>query len=320
MKPSTTVWLQWQEGKTIDLPEWAGLPAQAHVLERDAVYAINAALAAGRPLLVRGEPGTGKSQLARAAAVELRRCLVQKVIDARTESNDLLYQFDAIGRLAEAQVQGAGKRVDEKALDEKRFLRPGPLWWAFDDEKAQKLRNVQPPPVPHQDCSASNGWVVLLDEIDKADTDVPNGLLEALGSGCFEPPGFTEPIHHREATPAPLVVITTNEERALPDAFLRRCVVLHLELPAEGLVPFLVGRGRAHFPDLPEPVLALSAEMLQEDRDALRGRGHALPGQAEYLDLVRAVARQRDNEKSQLELLREVRKFVYSKHPRTDSA
>lgn len=134
-----------------------------------------------------------------------------------------------------------------------------------------------------------NGAVVLVDEIDKAETDVPNGLLEALGSGQFTPFGYTEAVTSNE--PQPLVVITTNEERALPDAFVRRCLVLPLSLPeGKDLEARLVERGKAHFPKMAESVLAMAADQLARDRrDAMEARWRPLPGQAEYLDLLRAL-------------------------------
>ncbi|MFN7952185.1 MAG: AAA family ATPase [bacterium] len=99
--------LECTEGTRIDLPAHGALPAAVHVFDAESVHAINAALAAERPLLVRGEPGTGKSQLARAAAVALKGGYRSKVIDARTEVQDLFFTFDAVARLAEAQLQGA---------------------------------------------------------------------------------------------------------------------------------------------------------------------------------------------------------------------
>ena len=130
---------------------------------------------------------------------------------------------------------------------------------------------------------------MLVDEIDKAETDVPNGLLEALGNGQFTPFGHVDAVVSGE--PQPLVVITTNEERALPDAFVRRCLVLHLALPeGKALETHLVSRGKAHFPDMADEVLSMAAGQLAKDRrDAVEARFRPLPGQAEYLDLLRAL-------------------------------
>ena len=221
----------------IVLRKWGALPETTHVFERATKIAINAALAAERPLLVRGEPGTGKSQLARAAAEGLGRALVARTVDARTESRDLCWSFDAVSRLAQAQVLAAERAESTQIavkLDERCFLRPGPLWWAFDWVGAQRQARhagAREPSRP-EDWTEDQGVVLLLDEIDKADSSVPNGLLEALGSGRFDAPGYPDGVVRNDRV-TPLVIVTTNEERALPDAFLRRCLVLHLKLPTE---------------------------------------------------------------------------------------
>ncbi len=297
-------------------------PKIRHLFEDRELDAINAALAAGRPLLVRGEPGSGKSQLARAAAQALGRAFVAKVIDARTESRDLLWTFDAVRRLADAQVLAARGAKDAaavaEALQEMRYVTPGPLWWAFDWQSATAPAEgieVEAPPVA-DGASADRGVVVLLDELDKADSSVPNGLLDALGQG-----GFDGPARLRVECGAvpPLVVVTTNEERSLPDAFLRRCLVLQLRLPRgrDALMEWLKRRGRAHFADdeLSNKVLARAAKMLAQDRERLLRQGLTPPGAAEYLDLLRAVARSERTAEEQLELLERVGEFALRKHP-----
>ena len=241
-----------QPGTAVTLASPGQTPEQVHIFESQSILAVNAALAARRPLLVRGEPGIGKSQLARAAAKALDRAFVPFVVDARTESRDLLYRFDAVARLAEAQLRGAFQQTDagiQDRLKVENFVHPGPLWWVFDWEDARRqasaVKTSEPPQAdggnPH------NGCVVLIDEIDKAESDVPNGLLEALARGKFTPLGRNEPVRARERMP--LVVITTNEERTLPDAFIRRCLVLFLAFPdaSADLTDLLVQRGRAHF-------------------------------------------------------------------------
>ena len=133
----------------------------------------------------------------------------------------------------------------------------------------------------------------MIDEIDKADTDVPNGLLEALGAGQFTPQGRTDPV--RIIEPFPLVVVTTNEERVLPAAFVRRCFVLHLGLPEkqEALIEFLIERAEVHFPDAcegRENLFRKAAKLIAVERAAARDRFvKPLPGQAEFLDLLRAI-------------------------------
>lgn len=308
-------------GDVVPLPDRGRLPASVHILDEDSIEAVNAALATGRPLLVRGDPGTGKSQLARAAAEKLGRAFVPHAVDGRTETRDLLWSVDAVSRLATAQIVGAlGITADEalkKRLDVAAFVRPGPLWWAFDWIGAEKQakRSGATAPDPPPDWSVERGAVVLVDEIDKADPSVPNGLLDALGHGCFDVDGYG-PVVMDRARP-PLVVITTNEERTLPDAFLRRCLVLHLALPEDRrrLLDLLVNCGRAHFPDCDPTVLQRAAELLAETRAKLGTEDLVRPGLAEYLDLITAVTRQRETAEKQLKLLATIAKFALEKHP-----
>ncbi|MGB1111001.1 MAG: AAA family ATPase, partial [Gammaproteobacteria bacterium] len=280
---------------------------------------------ARRPLLVRGEPGTGKSQLARAAACLLKRAFVPTVVHARTEVQDLHWRFDAVARLGEAQAIAAlgHADVDVRAeLAPHRYIQPGPIWWAFDWNDAQrqlddsKIKGLVPE--KPADWQPTQGCVLLIDEIDKAESDLPNGLLETLGNGAFSVDYLDRPIGQQANAPAPLVVITTNEERELPGAFLRRCVVLHLALPDKKneLESFLVQRGRAHFPGkLADPVLEMAAEMVADARGKV-GTDGPLPGQAEYLDLLRALheAHEGDTE-PQLDLLKRVADFALRKQP-----
>lgn len=224
-----------------------------------------------------------------------------------------------MARLGQAQVlacPGASSQGELNLLDEKRFVQPGPLWWVFDWAGASRqwrrsaVKGARPEWKGFEEDGASQGTqtqsgkapdsasdkrpegvVLLIDEIDKADTDVPNALLECLGQGWFAVPYFDKPVRAALEGEPPLIVITTNEEKELPAAFVRRCVVLGLGLPAdEKLAEFLVERGRAHFGGLAadgvlaEAALQLVKERQQVDRDAL-----FRPGQAEYLDIVRAV-------------------------------
>jgi MoxR-like ATPase len=165
--------------------------------------------------------------------------------------------------------------------------------------------------------------VLLIDEIDKADSDVPNGLLEALGNGQFTPLGRREPVVCQSGIPPPLVIVTTNEERALPDAFLRRCLVLQLKLPAKRaeLETFLTERGRHHFPAADAKVIATAVALLVDQRAPADGGPPPIgplprPGQAEFLDLLRAVVTRRPNDPAkQLEFLAEIEKFALEKQP-----
>lgn len=303
-----------------------GLVDRAHLFGRTEIHAVNAANAAGRPLLVRGEPGTGKSQLARAAAKMLGRAFVAHVVDSYSESRDLLWTFDAVKRLADAQIAGTLHRDVEKARAELavgNYVHPGPLWWAFHWERAEtQCRRVGGTiPAQRDDGDWRKGTVVLLDEIDKAEPELPNGLLEALGAREFTPFGESSPVR---AAGTPLVIITTNEERTLPDAFVRRCLVLRLQLPAEetALIEFLMDRGRAHFREAGERVLRAAAELLRKDREAaITAQVRPRPGLAEYLDLVRAVLRLEPNDaEAQLEMLGVVAEYTLGKHTRSDDA
>jgi MoxR-like ATPase len=314
-----------QEGHVEYLPACGACPKQVHVYEAESIDAINAALAAKRPLLVRGEPGTGKSQLALAAAFTLKRQLLTQVVDGRTTARDLLWTFDAVARLAEAQLVAALREPEDKIherLDEKRFISPGRLWWALDWASAEKHASKYKKriPEPLNGCSPKNGTVLLIDEIDKADSDVPNGLLEILGSGTFQPQGYTDSLC-MGGDVQPLIVITTNEERSLPDAFLRRCLVLHLSLPDEPqkLIDWLIGRGQKHFSAAPEPVLRKAAELLAKDRKIMQDRRLSPPGQAEYLDLIRALIADGRNPEEQMKLLDRIAGFALRKHPKAGS-
>jgi MoxR-like ATPase len=312
--------VDWQT--PVKLIDRHGLPEQYHLFDPESVVAIRAALAARRPLLVRGEPGVGKTQLAAAAAHVLKRPLVPKVVDSRTESRDLLWEFDAIRRLADAQIAAAfSPETLETRLEIGNYVRPGPLWWAFDWDNARDQAERTRSEIPPCDSGVDphNGCVVLIDEIDKADPDVPNGLLEALGSGRFTPLGQTKPVEVQGEPP--LVVITTNEERVLPNAFVRRCLVLELKLPPgdPALIAHLVARAEVHFPDRKDGSKELfqkAAELLVRDRRAAREANvMPLPGQAEYLDLLRAVFNlERDSGDRPEETLESVSRYAVRKH------
>ncbi len=307
-------------GAKVVLDAPAGVPEQVHLFDQASIDAINAALAARRPLLIRGEPGVGKSQLARAAAKCLKRAYVSYVVDAHSESKDLLWHFDAVQRLADAQLGTALGETPEKVKEKLRvdnYLHPGPLWWAFNwqtaKDQAEKLDQL--PPYQFKGCAPENGCVLLIDEIDKAEADLPNGLLEALGEGRFTPMGRKQPVNAAEIFP--LVIITTNEDRALPNAFLRRCLVLHLDLfDQKDPASILIKRAMAHFPELDEKnVIQPAIEQLMADRAiAKENQQQPLPGQAELFDLLRAVNNLSQQDKGSPEaLIAKVAPYVMKK-------
>lgn len=314
-------------GHTLRLPARGGVTHDSHIFEQGDIDAIETALSARRPLLLRGEPGAGKSQLARAAAVALDRAFVQHVVDGHTETRDLLWTVDHVTRLAEAQVAGAGRGKSSAGvrsrLDLQNFIVPGALWWAFEwasaAEQDSKMRaGLCVREVPDGFVAETGSVVLLVDEIDKADVSVPNGLLDALGHGRFEVPG-RDPVAVDADSP-PLVVVTTNEERSLPDAFLRRCLVHHLRVPdGDDLVRWLVRRGRAHFEACAVRVLKAAAAQVAEDRATVKRRRLSPPGQAEYLDLLRAVTDRETTPAGQVKLLKRIKRFALEKHPPEDA-
>lgn len=286
----------------IPIPAQETWPETVHRFDADGVAAtaLRAAEACGRPLLIRGASGVGKSQTARAAAAAGKRPFVSAVIDSRTQAHDLMWRVDAVRRLGDAQVLQPGQTL----RGERDYIEPQALWWAIDwcgaaDQMATHGRAAGIEPVRQR--STPEGWtpqagrapVLLLDEIDKADPDLPNALLEVLANGGFRLPFAAEEVR---ATPGrrPLVVITTNEERELPQAFLRRCLILKLELPAteEAFLAYMQAMGERHqrFWAGRCEVLERAARRLWSQREEARRRHEYQPGTAEFLDLAGALA------------------------------
>lgn len=287
----------------VTLPAVRNWPETPHLLDPESVWALKMALATGRPLLLRGDPGTGKSQLARAAAQVLGWPFLSRVVNARFEPEDLLFRFDAVARLAKAQILKPGP-ASEAQLNARHFLLPEVMWWALNHKSAETQYVKAQQHCGETGCSYGTetgfpfgpkiGVVVLIDEIDKADSEVPNSLLEALSTG-----GFQLPYGGETVTPdgiQRLIVITTNEERELPAAFLRRCLVHHMDLPSDEVAfrKYLTARALAHLSaqkrSVNEETISKAIDQLILDRKEAENGDLPKPGQAELLDLLKAIA------------------------------
>lgn len=303
----------------VTLGQHGNWPASMHRFTPESLWALDMAILTGRPLLIRGEPGIGKSQIARAAAQVLQVPLLTHVVDERTERDDLLYHYDAVARLGQAQVSslmptsdtgtdGSQQQTWRDALREENYVRPGVLWWAFDWENAadqallfsRHCRPCNPSEEPthlEPDSKAPCGPVVLIDEIDKADPAVPNGLLECLGSDGFRSSQLDRTISVPAGGKRPLVILTTNEERELPPAFLRRCLVVTVEFPEDDREArqFLINdraRVRYNAIQISDTICNLVADKVLSERAAVakkRTAGLARPGASEFLDLISAL-------------------------------
>ena len=173
----------------------------AYVATDDLTVAVNASVALERPLLVKGEPGTGKTELARQVALSLELPLIEWHVKSTTKASQGLYEYDAVSRLRDSQLG------DARVQDVRNYIRKGKLWQAFE---------------------APGKVVLLIDEIDKADIEFPNDLLQELDRMEFHvyETGETVCALHR-----PVIIITSNNEKELPDAFLRRCFFHYIRFP-----------------------------------------------------------------------------------------
>ncbi|MET7755309.1 MoxR family ATPase [Streptomyces sp. NPDC005389] len=226
------------------------------------VLAVNVALKTGRPLLLFGPPGSGKSSLAPNVARVLGWDYHAHVVTARTEPEDLLWRFDALRRLNDAQA----RKLDD---DISAYYTKGPLWRAFAPENGVRS-------------------VVLLDEIDKADPDLPNSLLGPLGSLSFPVPWDDRTTVSAEPGEEPFVVITSNDERELPRPFLRRCVVFEFGPPSRD---HLLRVAASHLgTDYDEHLTGQVADYILSVRGIVADPA-AGPSTAEFLDALKACRR-----------------------------
>ncbi|HAT2711918.1 TPA: MoxR family ATPase [Aeromonas hydrophila] len=216
--------------------------------------AVNAAIVLEKPLLIKGEPGTGKTELAEAVARHLGTELIAWHIKSTTKAQQGLYEYDAVARLRDSQL--GDPRVGEIS----HYIRRGKLWQAF---------------------TADQRPVLLIDEIDKADIEFPNDLLQELDRMEFDVYETGERI---KAQQRPVVIITSNNEKELPDAFLRRCFFHYIRFPDKAEMQAIVN---LHYPDLKESLLGEAMELFFELREVegLRKK----PSTSELLDWIRLL-------------------------------
>ena len=206
----------------------------AYVATRDLTLAVNAALALQRPLLIKGEPGTGKTLLAEEVAKALNMPLFQWHIKSTTKAQQGLYEYDAVSRLRDSQLG------DPRVQEISNYIVPGVLWQAFECEKPA---------------------VVLIDEIDKADIEFPNDLLRELDRMEFHCYELQKTLRARHR---PLIIITSNNEKELPDAFLRRCFFHYIKFPDRETMQRIVA---VHFPHLKQDLLKEALAVFFELRE-----------------------------------------------------
>ena len=206
----------------------------SYVASDDLRVAVNAAIALQRPLLIKGEPGTGKTVLAHEVAKAIKAPLIEWHIKSTTKAQQGLYEYDAVSRLRDSQLG------DERVKDIKHYIKRGKLWDAF---------------------TAAERPVLLIDEIDKADIEFPNDLLQELDRMEFHVYETGETVR---AEKRPIVVITSNNEKELPDAFLRRCFFHYIRFPDPGTMTTII---EVHFPGIKQRLVAEALKLFYEIRD-----------------------------------------------------
>ena len=205
-----------------------------YVATDDLKVAVNAATRLRRPLLVKGEPGTGKTVLAQEIATALNAPLIEWNIKSTTKAHQGLYEYDAVARLRDSQLG------DERVHDIKNYIKKGKLWEAFTA-----------PQLP----------VLLIDEIDKADIEFPNDLLQELDRMEFFVYETQETV---KAVERPIVIITSNNEKELPDAFLRRCFFHYIKFPDRATMQSIID---VHFPGIQKMLVSKAMDIFYEVRD-----------------------------------------------------
>ncbi|HVY83946.1 MAG TPA: MoxR family ATPase [Caulobacterales bacterium] len=204
-----------------------------YVATEDLKVAVNAAVTLERPLLIKGEPGTGKTMLAIEVAKALGTPLIEWHIKSTTKAQQGLYEYDAVMRLRDSQLG------DERASDIANYIKRGKLWEAFESDKRP---------------------VLLIDEIDKADIEFPNDLLQELDRMEFYVYELDRTISARQR---PIVIITSNNEKELPDAFLRRCFFHYIRFPDEQTMQAII---QAHFPNVKQRLIGDALKVFYDMR------------------------------------------------------
>ncbi|MFM7027342.1 MAG: AAA family ATPase [Chakrabartia sp.] len=207
---------------------------KSYVATDDLKVAVNAAATLRRPLLVKGEPGTGKTVLAEEVAKAMNAPLITWNIKSTTKAHQGLYEYDAVARLRDGQLG------DERVHDIRNYIKKGKLWEAFEA-----------PQLP----------VLLIDEIDKADIEFPNDLLQELDRMSFDVYETQETVAAKER---PIVVITSNNEKELPDAFLRRCFFHYIKFPDRETMLSIID---VHFPGIQKILVSKALDIFYEVRD-----------------------------------------------------